>query len=214
MALECSSIWDILLLWVKLSLTAFDYQWGSIFSSSGLHDLLWSNLPGPLESELNESFCLSHQSSFYLSFGLLPCCAISSFWSAALAAISLNLEYLNPFLAPAFCFRILIMSVLVDACSLAFDPYASTLTFDLHASTLALEDASDAYALANIHALAFSMSFQEVNTVVNISTAQRLRLIEVNAAKKLQLLITDMPGSTNYCLAALTIAWRSTIDVQ
>ncbi|GJU82468.1 hypothetical protein Tco_1284833 [Tanacetum coccineum] len=57
--------------------------------------------------------------------------------------------------------RLLTMSVLVDACSLAFDPHASTLTFDPHASTLALEDASDACALANIHALAFSISFQE-----------------------------------------------------
>ncbi|GKC44271.1 ribonuclease H-like domain-containing protein [Tanacetum coccineum] len=57
---------------------------------------------------------------------------------------------------------LLTKSILVDACSLAFDPYASTLNFDPHASTLALEDASDAYALANIHALAFSMSFQEV----------------------------------------------------
>ncbi|GJR87239.1 hypothetical protein Tco_0211250 [Tanacetum coccineum] len=47
---------------------------------------------------------------------------------------------------------ILTMSVLVDACSLALDP---------HASTLALEDASNACTLANIHALAFSMSFQE-----------------------------------------------------
>ncbi|GJU40170.1 retrovirus-related pol polyprotein from transposon TNT 1-94 [Tanacetum coccineum] len=45
--------------------------------------------------------------------------------------------------------------------SLAFNLYASTLAFDLHASTLALKDASDACALANIHALAFSMSFQE-----------------------------------------------------
>ncbi|GKC64121.1 hypothetical protein Tco_1096719, partial [Tanacetum coccineum] len=45
---------------------------------------------------------------------------------------------------------LLTMSVLIDACSLALDP---------HAFTLALEDASDACALANIHALAFSMSF-------------------------------------------------------
>ncbi|GKC42286.1 hypothetical protein Tco_1060008, partial [Tanacetum coccineum] len=144
---------------------------------------------------------------------------------------------------------LLTVSVLVDACSLAFDPHASTLTFDPHASTLALEDASNSYDLANIHALAFSMSFQDGFTLlslhpdfelqnlplsfkikisdmiqngvweecvgknvvdkvywltkdgknvlglklillVNISTAQRLRLLEVNAAEKLQLLIS------------------------
>nr|GEU61223.1 hypothetical protein [Tanacetum cinerariifolium] len=56
---------------------------------------------------------------------------------------------------------LLTISVLVDACSLVFDPHASTLTFDPHASTLALEDALNACASANIHALAFSISFQE-----------------------------------------------------
>ncbi|GKE86539.1 hypothetical protein Tco_1560281, partial [Tanacetum coccineum] len=40
------------------------------------------------------------------------------------------------------------MSVLVDACSLAFDPHASTL--------------------ANMHALAFSMSFQEGFTSLSL----------------------------------------------
>ncbi|GKC04088.1 putative reverse transcriptase domain-containing protein, partial [Tanacetum coccineum] len=63
---------------------------------------------------------------------------------------------------------LLTMSVLVDACSLAFDPYASTSAFDPHASTLALEDASDVCALANIHALAFSMSFQEGFTSLSL----------------------------------------------
>ncbi|GJZ49321.1 reverse transcriptase domain-containing protein [Tanacetum coccineum] len=60
------------------------------------------------------------------------------------------------------------MSVLVDACSLAFDPHDSTLSFDPHASTLALEDTSDACALANIHALSFSMSFQEGFTSLSL----------------------------------------------
>ncbi|GKB84500.1 hypothetical protein Tco_0956772, partial [Tanacetum coccineum] len=48
------------------------------------------------------------------------------------------------------------------------DPHASTLAFDPHASTLALEYASDVYALANIHALAFSMSFQEGFTSLSL----------------------------------------------
>ncbi|GKG22769.1 hypothetical protein Tco_0388072, partial [Tanacetum coccineum] len=46
---------------------------------------------------------------------------------------------------------LLTMSVLVDACSL-----------------LSLEDASDACALANIHALAFLMSFQEGLTSLSL----------------------------------------------
>ncbi|GJR61023.1 hypothetical protein Tco_1503185, partial [Tanacetum coccineum] len=44
---------------------------------------------------------------------------------------------------------------------LAFDLDVCSLDFDPHACTLALVDASDAYALANIHALAFEISEKE-----------------------------------------------------
>ncbi|GKB08652.1 hypothetical protein Tco_0836964 [Tanacetum coccineum] len=89
-----------------------------------------------------------------------------------LKVLSLIASQVIAFASPSTQFVIgtwlLTMSVLVNACSLTFDPHASTLTFDPHAFTLALKDASDAYALANIHALAFLMSFQEGFTSLSL----------------------------------------------
>nr|GEZ09725.1 hypothetical protein [Tanacetum cinerariifolium] len=53
------------------------------------------------------------------------------------------------------------MRVLGDVCSLSLDLDVCSLAFDPHACTLSFEDASDACALAKIHALAFEMSEKE-----------------------------------------------------
>ncbi|GJZ71765.1 hypothetical protein Tco_0635616 [Tanacetum coccineum] len=81
--------------------------------------------------------------------------------NAILVCVSLVYGFYVCALSSVALERLLTMSVLVDACSLALDP---------RASTLALEDASDACALANIHALAFLISFQEGFTSLSITS--------------------------------------------